>query len=404
MLSKLRWNKVLRDAWLHKARSVLVVLAIAVGVAAFGMVLGAREAAKADMYAGYWRNVPPNMILYLDSFDEDVLSIVGDVPGVGQAEARRVVNAKLQPADSERWINLQLSVLQDYKDSRISVVRPQDGDWPPGQREMLLERSAAHFYGIEIGDTVVVEMPNGAQKELPVIGTAHEFNYHSSVISQMARGFVDWDTVAWLGEEVAYNELYVAVAENGTDVAHVERVRTAVIDRLERCGYSVRGFNAGFDSEVTQPGKHWADDVYSAMMLVLGAVGVLTLALSGFLVMNTTLALLAQETRQIGVMKAVGGQRAIGATNWAMWSIVVAEGMLVGLISWVLGALLSYPLDNLLSGGVGMAFVGLWIRYVFAYEGVWMWLLIVIVISALASLAPARHASRISVREALVYE
>ena len=72
MVSSLRWNKVLRDAWLHKARSVLVVMAIAVGVASFGMVLGSRDAAKVDMYAGYWANVPPNTILYLDSFDEGV--------------------------------------------------------------------------------------------------------------------------------------------------------------------------------------------------------------------------------------------------------------------------------------------------------------------------------------------
>jgi putative ABC transport system permease protein len=127
------------------------------------------------------------------------------------------------------------------------------------------------------------------------------------------------------------------------------------------------------------------------MAVLLAAVGGLGLA--------ATMGLnVLERTREIGVL------RAIGATNRAMWSIIVAEGLLVGLISWVLGALLSYPLGNLLSGGVGMAFVGLWIRYVFAYEGVWMWLLIVIVISALASLAPARRASRISVREALAYE
>lgn len=68
------------------------------------------------------------------------------------------------------------------------------------------------------------------------------------------------------------------------------------------------------------------------------------------------------------------------------------------------GTLLSYPLGNLLSGGVGMAFVGLWIEYTFSYTGVWVWFGVVIAVSALASLAPARRASRISAREALAYE
>jgi len=34
-----RWRKVLRDLWLHKSRTVLVVLAIAAGIAGAGAVL-----------------------------------------------------------------------------------------------------------------------------------------------------------------------------------------------------------------------------------------------------------------------------------------------------------------------------------------------------------------------------
>ncbi|MFN2272371.1 MAG: ABC transporter permease [Anaerolineae bacterium] len=395
MLSRLRWNKVLRDAWRHKGRSVLVVLAIAVGVASFGMVLASRDAARADMYAGYWRNVPPNMILYLDGFGEDVLSIVDDVPGVGQVEARKVVNAKLQTAGSDQWTILQVNVLQDYSDSRISVVRPEVGAWPPGRREIVLERSAAYFYGIEIGDTIVVEMPNGAQKELRVTGTAHEFNYHSSVISQMARGFVDWDTLEWLGEDVAYNVLYATVAENGTELAHVESVRSDVLDRLERCGYPVRGFGSGFDSEVVVPGRHWADDFYSALMLILGVVGALTLVLSGFLVMNTTMALLAQETRQIGVMKAVGGKR--GQIVGIYLSTVTLYGGLALAVAVPLG----------LAGGRWFTDFS---SYVMNYDidsyGVIPWVLalqigMAIGVPALAALVPVYQGTRKTVREAI---
>jgi putative ABC transport system permease protein len=82
-------------------------------------------------------------------------------------------------------------------------------------------------------------------------------------------------------------------------------VRNNVTDWLERCGYTV----TGFDDFLTRPGKHWAYGFFSALMLVLSAVGGLTLLLSGLLVVNATMALLAQETRQIGVMKAVGAQR-----------------------------------------------------------------------------------------------
>jgi len=107
MLSRLRWNKVLRDAWRHKARSVLVVLTIAVGVATFGMLLTARQAAQTSMDEGYWRNVPPGMILYTEPFGAETLDAVGDVPGVDQVEARKIVYGRVRAADSEQWLTLQ---------------------------------------------------------------------------------------------------------------------------------------------------------------------------------------------------------------------------------------------------------------------------------------------------------
>ncbi|MBN1811754.1 MAG: ABC transporter permease, partial [Anaerolineae bacterium] len=391
MLSRLRWNKVLRDAWRHKARSVLVVLAIAVGVASFGMVLASRDAAMIDMYVGYWRNVPPSMILYLDGFDEDVLYIVGDMEQVGQVEARKVVNAKVQAPGSDQWINLQLTVLQDYGDSRISVVRPEAGAWPPGRRDLVLERSSAYFYSMPVDGEALVEMPNGAQKTLPVSGTAHEFNAFSSVISQQAQGFITWDTLEWLSEEATYNALYVTVAQNGTDPAHVERVRNAVIDRLERCGHQV----AAFDTSMTKPGTHWADEFFSALMLTLGVVGALTLVLSGFLVMNTTMALLAQETRQIGVMKAVGGKRA------QIVGIYLSTVALYG----GLALLIAVPLG--LAGGRWFTDFS---AYVMNYDidsyGLIPWVLylqvgMAIGVPAIAALIPVYQGTRKTVREAI---
>jgi putative ABC transport system permease protein len=309
MLSRLRWNKVLRDAWRHKARSVLVVMAIAVGVASFGMILAARMAALRDMYDGYWGNVPPNIILYLDPFDEDLLHMVRDILEVSDVEARYTVYARMRSGSGE-WVNAELTVLQDYDDSRISVVRPESGAWPPGRRDVLLERSSLSIFDTAVGETIVVEMPSGLQRELSVAGLAHEFNYFSSYISWYTHGYITFDTLEWLGVDREYNQLYVtidpALAGGGPpDADTIERVRNDVVDKVERCGYTV----SGFDDFLTRPGKHWAYDFFSALMLVMGAVGVLSLFLSGFLVVNIVMALLAQETRQIGVMKAVGAKR-----------------------------------------------------------------------------------------------
>jgi putative ABC transport system permease protein len=390
MLSRLRWNKVLRDAWRHKARSVLVVLAIAVGVATFGMNLTARDAAVRDMYDGYWANVPPNIILYLEPFDEDLLPIVRNMPEVAEAEGRHQAYARVR-AGSDEWTNVVLTVLQDYDDSRISVVRPESGTWPPARRDMLLERSTLSILDVAVGDVVTIEMPSGVQRRLPVTGLVHEFNDFSSYISRYAHGFITLDTLEWLGVDPDYNWLYITVAENRMDADHLERVRISVTDRLERCGYTV----TGFDDFLTRPGKHWAYDFFSALMLVLSVVGGLTLLLSGLLVVNTTMALLAQETRQIGVMKAVGAQR--GQVMGIYLSTVALYGGLALFIAVPLG---------LLGGRWFADFGAMVMNYDIVSYGLIPWVLWLQVVMALgvpavAALFPVYAGTRKTVREAI---
>ncbi|MBN1581825.1 MAG: ABC transporter permease [Anaerolineae bacterium] len=401
MVSRLRWNKVLRDAWQHKARSILVILAIAVGVATFGMLLTARHASIVDMYAGYWDNTPANVILYLDAFDQDLLPIVRRMPDVVDVEARHTSYARLQSGLDE-WINMELTVLQDYDDSRINVVRPEAGMWPPGRRTMLLERSTFSIFDGAIGDTVTVEMPGGVQKQLPVLGTAHEFNYFSSFISRYAHGYITLDTLEWLGITPSYNQLHITLVPNpdagGTasggympDPAALERIRNEIVDHLERCGYRVNGF----DDFLTRPGKHWAYDFFSALMLVLGGVGVLSLLLSGFLVINTVMALLAQETRQIGVMKAIGARRG------QVMGIYLATVLLYG----GLALIVAVPL-GLLAGRWFADFGAMVMNYEIVSYGVIPWVLglqaaIALGVPALSALLPVRAGTRKTVREAI---
>src|SRR3712207_8698730 len=56
------------------------------------------------------------------------------------------------------------------------------------------------------------------------------------------------------------------------------------------------------------PGKHPADTAIQPLLLILGVLGVMSLLLSGFLVVNTIGALLTQQVRQIGIMKSIGAR------------------------------------------------------------------------------------------------
>jgi putative ABC transport system permease protein len=96
--------------------------------------------------------------------------------------------------------------------------------------------------------------------------------------------------------------------------------------------------------------------------------------------------------------------RAIGASDGAVLQIVIVEGILIGTLSWLIGALLALPLSRALSNMVGQAIMEANLSYTFSIQGVWLWLALVVVLSALASFVPARNASRVTVRDVLAYE
>ena len=105
-----------------------------------------------------------------------------------------------------------------------------------------------------------------------------------------------------------------------------------------------------------------------------------------------------ERTREIGVM------RAIGASNASVLRIILVEGLIIGLISWVIGGLLALPVSRILTEQVGTALLDSSPTYVFSNVGAIIWLVVVLVLALLASFLPARRASRLTVREVLSYE
>ena len=104
-----------------------------------------------------------------------------------------------------------------------------------------------------------------------------------------------------------------------------------------------------------------------------------------------------ERTREIGVM------RAIGARSLTIMGMFVLEGLLQGLFSWAVSVPFSMLLAGPLASALGQAMFDANLDYQYSTGAVLVWLVIIIIISVLASLLPARNATRISVRDSLAY-
>ena len=96
--------------------------------------------------------------------------------------------------------------------------------------------------------------------------------------------------------------------------------------------------------------------------------------------------------------------RAIGASNGDIQSIVIIEGMVVGIISWVVAILLSFPITSILCYGVGVGILTAPLPPVYDPGGFIVWLVGILILATIASALPARSASRLTVKDTLSYE
>ena len=104
-----------------------------------------------------------------------------------------------------------------------------------------------------------------------------------------------------------------------------------------------------------------------------------------------------ERTKEIGVL------RAIGARSRTILAIFLMEGVLQGVMSWLIAVPISMMVSPLVGTALGTAMFGATLDYRYNWQAVGIWLVVILVIAALASILPARGATRISVRDSLAY-
>lgn len=387
-----RWRKVLRDLWLHKGRTLIVVLSIAVGVFAVGTIATSQIILSRDLRATYLATNPAHATLMtFEAFDEDVVKAVSNMREVEEAEARRRVTLRVQTGPDE-WQLLWLTAVQDFDDIKIDQFTSEAGVWPPPEHEMLIERSALGLLGAEMGDTVTVKTPEGKIREMRIAGLAHDLNAQMYVFDGVAIGYTTTDTLEWLGQPNDFNEIRILVSDpaDGLTKDYIKSVASQVSDKVEAAGSMV------WVTFVPDLGKHlFLDPMIQAISVMMGALALLSLLLSGFLVINTVSALITQQTRQIGMMKAVGART--GQVLAMYLATVVIFGGLALLIAVPLGIVGAYLFSGFIAGFLNFDVTSLRLPPEVLIAQVAVGLLVPIV----AALYPVIAGVRVTVRESI---
>lgn len=336
-----RWFKVINDLFGNKTRTLLIVLSMSVGLFALGIILSARTILSEGLAESFAAITPSSgTVQTAELFNEDFIESVRSMKDVQEVDARRSISARVQTKSGE-WKNLTVFVFADYDNIRVNKVTSQSGAWPPPEREILIERAALSVINAQAGDIVLIRFPNDIERKLRIAGTAYDPAQLPAQIDGTPYGYITFDTLEWFGEPYGFNQLHV-LATHPEDKAWAQQVVNDVKDKAEKSGYTIPL------SMIAEPGQLPMDDVLQGILLLMGMLGVLSLFLSIFLVVNTVSALLTQQKRQIGVMKAVGGSTFQILGMYLV--MVLAYGVLALLIAIPLGMFGARELSSALAG------------------------------------------------------
>lgn len=333
-----RWHKVFRDLRSSPTRTIMVVISIAIGVFAFGAILAARTIIVEQLHTSYMGINPASGTITTDAFDDDLVDAVRRVPGVAQAQGVRAVSARIATGP-QQWQDTKLFVLPDDGVREIGFVKPWKGAWPPPKNALLIERASLAKTKAAVGDTVRIEISGQDARDIPIVGLTYDLSVPPAVIAGQADGYLTFDTLVWLGGPRSYNQLQFVVSTGRTDVAHIQAIADEIGRLIERSGRTV------INTDVpTPPLQHPAEVILPTVLFILTTLGFLSLLISGFLIINTISAILTQQTRQIGIMKAIGA-RADQITG-LYFALSAGFGVLALLFAVPLGVLGAYGMTR----------------------------------------------------------
>ncbi len=263
------------------------------------------------------------------------------------------------------------------------------GRWlqPGDERVIVISQDMADENGINLGETVTLDLAELGKHDWRVVG----------IYQLIFGGGFSTDTVyapqhAVFQATKRYKEggaLYVRMR------AHDAEYTSDVTVRL-RDLYIERNMDVFF-SQTIEEARQFNLSQFAITINMLMSLALIVAVVGGIGLMGSLSISVVERTKEIGVM------RAIGARSASVIGMFMMEGILQGLFSWAAAVPISFALGKPLADLLGITMFDARLDYQYNHNAVIVWLIVILLISTLASVLPARNATRISVRDSLAY-
>jgi putative ABC transport system permease protein len=338
------FRATLKSALGHKLRLVLTTVSVVLGVSFIVGTLVLTDTINATfdrLFADANRNTAVNVRAHSDFTSNQnagdqrapvpasLLPKVRGVPGVTEAvgnvggyaqvvspKTKKVLGGRGAPGLGEAWT-----------DSPLSPLRLTAGRGPKAAGEVAIDTNTAKDGSIAVGDTITVLL-KGPPARVRVVGV-FKFGSTGNLAGATITAFDPATAQRVLGTPGVYTSIDLAAAKGVSETQLRDRVRRVL----------PTGYEAITGEQLSAESSNSIKSALSFLNIFLLVFAGISLFVGSFIIFNTFTMLVAQRSKEMALL------RALGASRRQVTRSVLGESLLVGLVASTVG----------LAGGLGVA-------------------------------------------------
>ena len=333
------FKKAVNDLRHAPGRTLLVILALAIGLWGVGGILVSYTILTRDLSDNFTRTRPAHAILMSKDFGKLDLAALRQRPGIERAEFRDLSLQRIEVHPDE-WITLWLFGVEDFEQPTMALLAREQGNGVPAPGTMLIERDGRLISNLDIGSRSRVRAGKRII-EVPITGIAFDPAQAPATQDHFIYAYVDKPTYTAITGEPANQRLLLRL-NHVTTKQEVE----AVIDQL---GEELKAQGIGLTSiNVPRLNEHPHQWQLNTLLFLQGSISLLAFLMGAVLVSQLMASILAKQVRQIGILKAIGASRRKVLKIYL--TMVIVLGISAGVIAIPLAVASGYAFSYFVAG------------------------------------------------------
>lgn len=317
----IKFKKALSEFHINPGRTALVIFALVIGLWGVGSLLVSATILRTDLRENFMRTAPPHAVLTSNDFDKLDLAAFRMRPEIESAEFRSLSLQRIEVYPND-WIPLWLFGVEDFKNFKLARFYNEKGKNVPDIGTMLIERDGQLISNMTLGSRARVRAINRVI-QIPITGISFDPAQAPATQDHFIYAYVDKKTYTDITGEPSNQRLIFRLKDVKTK-QDVQAKTDHIVNDLKSQGITVNTVN------VPRFNEHPHQWQLNTLLLLQGSIGFLAFLMGALLVSQLMAAILSQQIRQIGILKA------IGASRFQVFEIYISMVLIFGIVASVI--------------------------------------------------------------------